>query len=175
MEREFKNYINTLKANLRMQGQPSLATPSPDPDGRLLAYPLLLIADGQCPRKLRKLSLRHPDECLFCECCGSSPGHFRIGIFHGHFALSHPDAISSTLGASTALFQFCLANSSQSWASNCVLAPTACSTCVSFVSSVMCQQHRSQNQPNHIGVAARTRRRWYFDCMTVARASGSAT
>ena|ERR1700733_14773206 len=34
MEREFKNYINTLKANLRMQGQPSLATPSPDPDGR---------------------------------------------------------------------------------------------------------------------------------------------
>src|SRR5579864_260018 len=62
-------------------------------------------------------------------------------------------------------FQFWRANSSQSWASNCALASTVGCPSVGSVSSVMCQQHRSQNHPNHSGVVARTRRRSYLHCM----------
>ncbi len=83
---------------------------------------------------------------------------------------------SSTLyWASPPAFQFWRANSSQSWASNCALTFTVGCTNRDFVSSVMCQQQRSQNHPNHSGVAARTRRRLCFHCMTVALGSGSAT
>ena len=80
-----------------------------------------------------------------------------------------PDSLfhsSTLLGASPPPFQFSRAYSVQSCASKCALASTVGWTSRGFVSSVMCQQQRSQNHPNHSGVAARTRRRSRFHCMT---------